>query len=412
MSKTEDPKVSTQLLPDAGVPWTLEWPRVASASRFDAALPGRVARLADVALHGLTRGYDATTGSFAQTVRGLPGGLGVSVEAQGQSLRYTAMAALGLSRAPVEAQRAVLAGCTAEDVTFLAVESALDATDPGAVALAAWAAVEVAGDVPTDLLERLRWMLADGRALPTVDVSWLLTAAVGAAGLTGGDDQADLIEAAAGLLRRYHGRGGTYPHVLPPSTQSRWRAHVGSFADQVYPLQALARAGGLTGEAWMLDHANRTAAAICTAQGPAGQWWWHYDSRDGSVVERYPVYSVHQHAMAPMVLFDLWEAGGDDRRAEIAAGLTWIDDHPEVVEDLVTERHGLVWRKVGRREPRKAARALGAATTSLWQGGAVPGIDRVLPPVVVDHECRPYELGWLLYAWLATTCDRTENTDA
>lgn len=411
MSTTEEPTVPTHLMPDAGVTWTLERPRVADARRLDETAPGRVARLADVALRGLTRGYDAGTGAFAQTVRGLPGGRGVSVEAQGESLRYTAMAALGLSRAPADVQRAALAGRTAEDVTFWAVDRALDAEDPGAVALAVWAAVEVAGVAPADLLDRLRGFL-DGRPLPTVDVAWLLTAAVGAAHLANGDDHLDLVHSAAGLLRRYQGRGGTYPHVLPPSTQSRWRAHVGSFADQVYPLQALARAARLTGEAWMLDHANRTAAAICSAQGPAGQWWWHYDSRDGSVVERYPVYSVHQHAMAPMVLFDLWEAGGDDRRAEIVAGLTWIDDHPEVVEELVTERHGLVWRKVGRREPRKAARALGAATTSVWQGGSVPGIDRVLPPVVVDHECRPYELGWLLYAWLAPTSDRMENTDA
>lgn len=412
MNTTEEPTVSTHLLPEADVSWTFDRPRVVDAGRLDANLPERVDRLVDVALHGLARGHDPATGMFAQTVRGLAGGRSVSIERQGESLRYTAMAALGLSRTPVEVQRAALAGRSAKDVAFLAVDRALDADDPGAVALAAWAAVEVLGVAPTDLLARLRELLSDGGPLPTVDVAWLLTAAVGATGLTGAAEHLELVESASALLRRYQGRGGTYPHVLPPSAQARWRAHVGSFADQVYPLQALARAARLTGEAWMLDHANRTAAAICSAQGQAGQWWWHYDSRDGSVVERYPVYSVHQHAMAPMVLFDLWEAGGDDRRAEIVSGLAWIDDHPEVVEDLVTERHGLVWRKVGRREPPKAARALGAATTSLWQGGAVPGIDHVLPPVVVDHECRPYELGWLLYAWLATPSNRTENTDA
>jgi hypothetical protein len=27
-------------------------------------------------------------------------------------------------------------------------------------------------------------------------------------------------------------------------------------------------------------------------------------------------------------------------------------------------------------------------------------LDRMFPPGVVDHECRPYELGWLLVAWL------------
>jgi len=71
-----------------------------------------------------------------------------------------------------------------------------------------------------------------------------------------------------------------------------------------------------------------------------------------------------------------------------------------VVEELVSPRFGLVWRKVGRREPPKAARAVHAATTSVRPGLHLPGLDRALPPVKVDHECRPYELGWLLYAWL------------
>jgi hypothetical protein len=30
------------------------------------------------------------------------------------------------------------------------------------------------------------------------------------------------------------------------------------------------------------------------------------------------------------------------------------------------------------------------------------GLDRVFPPGRIDYECRPYELGWLLYAWLAS----------
>ena len=90
----------------------------------------------------------------------------------------------------------------------------------------------------------------------------------------------------------------------------------------------------------------------------------------------------------------------------------WLDNHPEVVEELVAERFGLVWRKVGRREPRKAARAtrrgddLGVA-----RAAGCPGSTGVLPPVSVDHECRPYELGWLLYAWLAARGDAEVERD-
>ena len=97
------------------------------------------------------------------------------------------------------------------------------------------------------------------------------------------------------------------------------------------------------------------------------------------MVERFPVYSVHQHAMAPMVLLDLLEAGGTDHRDAVERGISWLRTHPEVVEELVAERWGLVWRKVGRREPAKAARAINALTTAVRPGLRVPGLDRLMP---------------------------------
>jgi hypothetical protein len=372
-------------------------PRVAAVRDLDPDAAARVVHLAHVAVRGMPAAYLPATGEFAQTVRGVTGAHGAHLRQEGTNLRYAAIAALGLDRLPRDVQRDILSGRDAAEIAVLAAQRAEHSPDPGAVAVSAWAAAEITGTFPTALVRRLTTWLDTGRALPTVDAAWLLTAAVAANRF--GDTDA-LVMRAASLLQRHIGPGGTHPHVLPPDEQSRWRAHVGSFADQVYPLQALARASVLTGERWMLDTANRTANQLCNLQGRGGQWWWHYDSRTGDVVEGYPVYSVHQHAMAPMVLFDLWEAGGADHRAEIARGLQWLDRHPEVVEELVSDRFGLVWRKVGRREPRKAARMLGAATTSFAPRWRTPGLDRLLPPVVVDHECRPYELGWLLYAWL------------
>ena len=37
-----------------------------------------------------------------------------------------------------------------------------------------------------------------------------------------------------------------------------------------------------------------------------------------------------------------------------------------------------------------------AVTTGLHRGWVLPGLDSVFQPTRVDHECRPYELGWLL----------------
>lgn len=357
--------------------------------------PALIGRLLALAPTGLAAGYLPGTGEFAQTVRGVAGPDGVTVRAEGVNLRYAAMAVLGLHRVAEETQRATLAGRTAAQVCAGLVDRAVADDDAGAVALVAWAQAEVLGSADPRLLDRLRAMLAAG-PLPAVAVAWAAVAAVEADGYA---DTGDLLDTAVGLLLAHQGRQGLFPHVLPPQQQPRWRAHVGSFADQVYPLQALARASALRERPDWLGAAELTAQRLVDLQGPQGQWWWHYDARTGAVVERYPVYSVHQHAMAPMVLRDLREAGGRDHTAAVELGLGWLERHPEVVEELVADRWGLVWRKVGRREPPKAARALGAAATAIHPSLRLPGLDTVLPPGVVDHECRPYELGWLLYAW-------------
>ncbi|MET1037427.1 MAG: hypothetical protein ABW075_04080 [Aeromicrobium sp.] len=352
-----------------------------------------VRRLLGVGSGGLSLAVDTGTGDFVQTMRRAKGSK-TSVLREGTSLRYTAIAALGLSRLSPAEQRTILGGRTAADLARGLGGRAVGQPDPGAVALATWAVAETSGTDVAELLARLDRDLASGRPVPTVDLSWMVLGAL-AAGPAGEG------VAATSAARLLGGQGdrGIFPHVLPAASQNRWRRHVGSFADQVYPVQALARMHRATGDRSQLAAAEATADRICELQGSAGQWWWHYDVRTGDVVERFPVYSVHQHAMAPMALFDLADAGGDDRTEQIVRGLRWIDAHPEVGEDLVADPLGVIWRKAGRREPPKAARRLSAVTTSIRPGLRLP-LDRVLRVDRVDHECRPYELGWLLHAWL------------
>ena len=96
----------------------------------------------------------------------------------------------------------------------------------------------------------------------------------------------------------------------------------------MYPIQALARLHRSADDPEALAVAGTVAGAICSAQGADGQWWWHYDSRTGAVVEGYPVYSVHQHAMGPMALLDLADAGGDGHLDAIRRACAGWPDRP------------------------------------------------------------------------------------
>ena len=178
------------------------------------------------------------------------------------------------------------------------------------------------------------------------------------------------------------------------------RSHVACFADQVYPIQALSEYTRAGGHPQALAIAADCAARVCELQGPAGQWWWHYDARTGTVLEEYPVYAIHQDAMAPMALFALSRAGGPQHELAVTRGMEWLTAAPELDGGgLIDASNATLWRKVARREPNKTSRYLHAAVSRFREGARVPGLDRLFPPGVVDCEDRPYHWGWFLYAW-------------
>jgi hypothetical protein len=379
---------------------------LADGAPGDAALLDRLLRIAQLRL---AEQHD--NGEFVFTVTGeaQPGG-GWRLRRAGTSLRYGAITALGLLRLPEPDQRTVLAGMRADDLVGQLAKRIDEISGLGDAALVCWAAAECGH---ADLGHAIRCLAAldqPERPVDVVSAAWVVSALAAARPLV--DVERHLAAARRRLLAA---RGAAvYPHTTGPDTPW-YRAHVGSFADQVYPIQALARLHRSGDDPEALAVADTVAGAICSAQGAGGQWWWHYDSRSGAVVEGYPVYSVHQHAMGPMALLDLADAGGDGHLDAIRHGLRWMAGPPEgqsasarpasarpaSTVELVLDDPPITWRKVARADPRKAVRGLRAASTRIVPGARVGVLDRVYPPGVVDHECRPYELGWMLYTWLS-----------
>ena len=348
--------------------------------------------LVPVALLGLTACRYTPGRALPYTLRGTHGLQGPTLQPEGHSVRYTAIAALGLGRQPENVQREVLGGSSAAEMARSCLTLAESTTDPGAHALALWAAAEVAGTTDHALAARLLDAVRRP-SLATVDCAWAVVAGLA---MPEGGTATRLAEEGVARLRAEQGPHGTFPHTSPPA--DRLRGHVGSFADQIYPVQAFVRFAARTGEERVMAAAETTARRLVDLQGEGGQWWWHYDTRTGDVVERYPTYSVHQHGMAPMVLDELAGAGGTNYSEAVQRGYGWLSTHPECVEPLVAPHLGVIWRKVGRRDAFKAARAAGALVSRVRPGAQAPFVDQVLPAGHVDYECRPYELAWLLYA--------------
>jgi hypothetical protein len=371
----------------------LRSPRLDRITAADEVAGAAITDLLEVAVRSLPLAF--ASGRFVFTIEGVRDPAGDWRLTQSRtSTRYSAIAALGLLRLPEQAQREILAGESAYDLVGELVSELNDATDLGTAALICWAAASACHDRLPQALQALASKDQAAGPAYVVDTAWVVSALVAARTLADVEDQLErarqrLLGAHRVLFPRYLDGDGPW-----------YRAHVGSFADQVYPVQALSRLHKSADDQQALAIARATAAAICVAQGDGGQWWWHYDSRDGRMVEQYPVYSVHQHAMAPMALLDYAEAGGESHLDNVARGIRWLVRPPETGEKLILADPPITWRKVARNDRRKLVRGVRAATTRVRPGWRVAALDRHFAPRIVDHECRPYELGWLLMTWL------------
>jgi hypothetical protein len=368
-------------------------PRVDRLRKLDQGSAELVDRLLQVARTGLP-GMQLPDGTMCFTRRF--SAARVVGEPEGCSLRYTAITVLGARHLDSAGQRAVLAGRTVGEVCDVLVDRLASTNSVGDAALAVWATAACGHRGLERALGRLDVLDSGPSTRYVVEQAWVVSALVAARSLVDEERQLDL--ARARLLDAQ--AGALFGHVTGPDLASRFRRHVSCFADQVYPIQALSLLHAAVGDPGALAAANRCADRIVSLQGPAGQWWWHYDTRTGGMVEGYPVYSVHQHAMGPMALLDLADAGGQVELDAVRRGLGWMVSAPETGESLILDGPGLTVRKVARRDSRKLVRGARAVACGLRPGTRLAALDRLWPPTAVDRECRPYEFGWLLDCWL------------
>lgn len=352
--------------------------------------PSFIERQRALALGELARMYEPASGLFVFRLRRSAAGL----VREGLSRRYTAIAAIGLAGEHPEAARRIL-GRDPAALGDRLLQGVGSVGNLGDAALTLWAGAQLGNARLDHAFRRLVALRPEDGARFTVELAWTLSAL----SLHEAPGARELRDRVAGrLLDAFHAGSGLFPHVI--GGEGGLRSHVSCFADLVYPIQALSYYSRVSGDRAALAAAARCAERICRLQGPHGQWWWHYDVRTGRLIEPYPVYAVHQNAMAPMALFDLREAGGPDFGGNLQRGVAWLESCPELDGgSLLDAGAGVIWRKVARREPGKLSRTLQALASRANRDLRMPGLDRLFPPGVVDHETRPYQAGWLLYAY-------------
>jgi len=353
----------------------------------------KIRSLNSMSVRGLTAMFDDRRQLFCNRLVRTATGL----KSEGLSHRYTLMTLIGLHRAEVFGLRSpfntkAILNCLLNGTQWL--------DNIGDLGLLLWACALIAPERFEEVYRKLNVAAAvdrDRLALEehTMEMAWFLAGlAHGAlAGLKCIPGLEGLAERSYQVVCNNQGRKGIFGHrAWGKKSAGAFRGRLGSFADQVYPIYALSKCFIAFSNDKALERAQTCAETICSSQGPLGQWWWHYNSRGGCVVGKYPVYSVHQDAMAPMALLALGESCGQDYSAWIFKGLAWIYGQNELNLDLCDDSSGMVWRCIYLPKPaayvQQAAGLFGCGPLSM-----VPGKLRVL------FEDRPYHFGWVLYAF-------------
>ena len=228
-----------------------------------------------------------------------------------------------------------------------------------------------------------------------MELAWFLAGLAHAA-----ETSTKLISALTDLsVETYHrieenqGEYGFFGHMSTKnSLAGRLRGRIGSFADQIYPIYAMSKFAKIFQVEDPLGPALDCATAICGAQGESGQWWWLYDARSGRVSSRYPVYSVHQHGMAPMGLFAVEEATGQCFKQFIYKGLRWIYGTNELDVDMRDGTENLIWRCI---LPKNSQSKYWEMALNVVRS---PNEQAQVRSLKILYEQRPYEFGWLLFA--------------
>lgn len=348
----------------------------------------KVNELVDLAVRGLDKMYDPDRRLFCHKMQRTENG----VKRVGTSHRYTLMCLLGLVRAR---EAGVEHGYNIQDLVEGLLRDLSWLDNSGDTGLLMWLCALCGEKQLVQLQAALDcWgglkLHEDVRAGRTMETAWLLTGLAYAAATSPKRLQefSEPAMKAYAILRGNRGKSGLFGHTARRSSiAGAIRGHVGSFADQVYPIVALSVFGQVFGCEEACRDAVTCARQLCDRQGPEGQWWWHYHSKSGQAVERYPVYSVHQHGMGPMALLALPQGSSDEFMPFVERSLSWLHGNSDSVGDMTDPTHGVIWRNV---HQKPAAKWM---TRFHLQSRSREGRN-----LQVLYECWSYELGWLLYA--------------
>jgi len=314
------------------------------------------------------------------------------------SLRYTINTLLGLGRAA----KAGVSGVAQADLDGMIQEfverhasSLASYADLGLLLLLLADNPNVPGETAVDsALASLKRSLSDQRAddFNMQDLAWIIWGCA-ASVRNGVADAGELGRSTSKLLQDRFVDAAT---GLPRHSVKRYRRSLVSFGSLSYFLRAMHEAASTFDDEKAARLFEAGVQRTLSLQGPQGEWPWMINVPRGSVVDVYPVFSVHQDSMAMLFLLPALDSSRPQVEDAIIRSLAWVFGRNELGVAFYQYDPFFAFRSIERAEEaprlRRYVRFLESSVTHR-AGGFQSAHTRV------NDECRSYHLGWILFAW-------------
>jgi hypothetical protein len=314
---------------------------------------------------------------------------------RGLSVRYTLITLLGLLNAEKNGYRT---GFDIQEI-FMNLLLNLDSKEitAGDYGLYLWVDSELGVSNHAKLTGKLisRFQTSeDYTGCLAMELAWVIVGALKSLEKSGDScSQTVMNQALHCFIENYISTSGLFRHY----GDLKFRGRFPNFATQIYGILALCAASKYTNDPQFLSIARTTADRLLLLQMPDGGWPWLYDTETGTIVEQYEVYSVHQDGMAPMCLFELSKLTNDVKYSLAALhGMNWLYGNNEMNFNMIDHGESLIYRSIRRKRPFDRLMLYVNTALSQMKFKSNNGLGYFLE---INPTCRPYHLGWMLYAW-------------
>ena len=281
---------------------------------------------------------------------------------EGENLRYSLINLLGLHKAE---SHDIPIKINLKEIVQYQINKVDTYNGVGEIGLLLWATSLISPEKIKLFLPKINFnnilkTYNDAKLGNTMELSWLLTGLLLASTFDNNfkNSIGNLPVETYKLIRQNYGGQGVFRHEGKVSLNGKLRGKIGSFADQVYPIYAFSLYSQQMNNEEALMIAKDCAQKMCEHQGEQGQWMWHYNAETGNVVSKFPVYSVHQDAMAPFTLFAVQKATGVNFEKYIYKGLDWLEKNNELNVNMIDWENNAVWRRIAQPNSKRKTKLL------------------------------------------------------